>query len=163
MAPDGKTPTPSALLTASLLATWFHVGHLTKAPGTLASIIALPFAWALVWLGGAWLLFLATAVLFFAGRWAVRIHMEVSGVHDPASIVVDEIVGQWLTLLAAPLNPLAYVIGLVAFRVFDILKPWPIGWLDRHVRDAFGVMIDDVVAALYAGAVLFLFVRLMGL
>jgi len=124
---------------------------------------ALPFAWALVWLGGAWLLFAATILIFILGCWAAQVHMDESGVHDPGSIVIDEVVGQWLTLLTAPLNPLAYVIGLLAFRVFDILKPWPIGWLDRHVRNGFGVMIDDVVAAIYAGILLSWTVWLMDL
>lgn len=124
---------------------------------------ALPFAWGLVWLGGSWLLFSAAALAFALGRWAVQIHMDEGGVHDPGYIVIDEVVGQWLTLLVAPLHPLAYVVGLLAFRFFDILKPWPIGWLDQNVRDAFGVMIDDVVAALYAGVVLYSVVGLMGL
>ncbi len=124
---------------------------------------ALPFAWGLVWVGGATLLFFAAVLVFALGCWAAKIYMDKNGVHDPGSIVIDEVAGQWLTLLAAPLNPLAYVMGLIAFRVFDILKPWPIGWLDRHVRNGLGVMIDDVVAAIYAGALLSWIVWLMDL
>ena len=163
MPSDKENPPPAAKLIAAWLATWFYVGHLTKSPGTVASIVALPLAWGIVWLGSAWLLFSAAMLVFFFGRWAVQIHMDEGGVHDPGSIVVDEIVGQWITLLAAPLSPLAYIVGLIAFRVFDILKPWPIGWLDQNVKDAFGVMIDDVVAAIYAGMVLYGVVWLMGL
>lgn len=160
---EQEPPPPVARLIASWLSTWFFVGHLPKAPGTFGSIAALPFAWVLVWLGGPGLLLVAAALLFALGCWAVQIHMENSGVHDPGFIVIDEVVGQWLTLLAAPLSPLAYLVGLIAFRFFDILKPWPIGWLDRNFRHAFGVMIDDVVAAIYAGMVLYGVVWLVGL
>ena len=148
---------------AAWLSTWFQVGLLPKAPGTFGSIAALPCAWALVWLGGPWLLLLAAALIFVLGCLAAKVHMDDLGVQDPGFIVIDEVVGQWLTLLPAPLNPLAYAIGLIAFRFFDILKPWPISWLDRNVKGAFGVMIDDVAAAIYAAAVVSLFVWLIGL
>jgi phosphatidylglycerophosphatase A len=75
-------------------------------------------------------------------------------VHDPGAVVIDEVAGQWLTLTVAPLEPLAYLLGFVLFRIADVLKPWPASWLDRRVGGAFGVMIDDVAAAIYAGAVL---------
>jgi len=146
----------------TLLATWFHVGKLQKAPGTYGSIAALPFAWGLVWLGGAWLLLSAAALAFIAGRWAAARYMERTGEHDPGAIVIDEVVGQWLTLSVAPLTPVAYLLGLLAFRVFDIWKPWPIGWLDKHMHGAFGVMIDDVVAAIYAGVVLYALLWMIG-
>lgn len=145
---------------ARWIATWFHIGHLPKAPGTFGSIAALPFAWAFTALGGPWLLFLAALLVFIAGLWAAKLYMGEVGEHDPGAVVVDEVVGQWLTLLIAPLTPLAYLLGLLAFRLFDILKPWPIGWLDRQVPGALGVMIDDVVAALYAGILLFLVIGL---
>ena len=74
--------------------------------------------------------------------------------HDPGAIVIDEVAGQWLTLAVAPLDPLAYLLGFVLFRIADVLKPWPASWLDRRVGGAFGVMIDDVAAAAYAGGVL---------
>ncbi|MGI9493771.1 MAG: phosphatidylglycerophosphatase A family protein [Geminicoccaceae bacterium] len=152
---EQEPPTSGARLIASWLVTWFRVGYLPKAPGTFGSIAALPFAWALVWLGGPWLLLVAAAVTFVVGCWAVQVQMAEGDDHDPGFIVIDEVAGQWLTLLAAPLTPLAYVLGLIAFRCFDILKPWPIGWLDRHFQNAFGVMIDDVAAAIYAGVLLY--------
>jgi phosphatidylglycerophosphatase A len=74
--------------------------------------------------------------------------------HDPGAVVIDEVAGQWLTLAIAPLDPLAFLLGFVLFRVADVLKPWPASWLDRRVGGAFGVMIDDVAAALYAGGIL---------
>ncbi|MGI9433795.1 MAG: phosphatidylglycerophosphatase A family protein [Geminicoccaceae bacterium] len=141
---------------ARWLATWFGVGHLPKAPGTFGSIAALPLAWLLVWLGGPWLLLLASVLVFGLGLWAAGRYADQIGRKDPGSIVVDEVVGQWLTLLPAPLDPLAYGLGLIAFRLFDILKPWPIHLFDRHVTGGLGVMIDDVVAAIYAGGLLYL-------
>ena len=146
---------------ARWIATWCHVGHLPKAPGTFGSIAALPFAWALVALGGPWLLFLSAVLVFLIGLWAARSYMDEVDEHDPGAVVVDEVVGQWLTLLIAPLTPLSYLLGLLAFRLFDVLKPWPIGWLDRQVPGALGVMIDDVVAALYAGVLLYFVIGLI--
>ncbi len=139
---------------AFLLATWFGAGLLPKAPGTWGSLAALPFAWALTWWGGVWLLLTATIALFGCGLWAVGRYLAASGEHDPGPIVIDEVVGQWATLLVAPLDPWAYALGFVLFRAADVIKPWPANWLDREVRGALGVMIDDVVAALYAGAAL---------
>lgn len=157
------TPKSRAPLAARWLATWFTVGHLPKAPGTFGSIAALPFAWLFVWLGGPLLLLLASALTFVFGLWAARLYAAEVGHHDPGAVVVDEVVGQWLTLLPAPLDPLAYLLGLLAFRFFDILKPWPIGFLDRQIAGGFGVMIDDVIAALYGGLLLYLAVWLIGL
>ena len=162
-APDQKkTEGPLKTLIASWLATWFLSGRVGKAPGTAGSIAALPFAYGLIWLGGPALLFSAASLLFLVGLWAVRVQMGVDGKHDPPSIVIDEVVGQWLTLLVVPLSPLGFLLGLIAFRVFDILKPWPISWLDRHVKGALGVMIDDVAAALYAIIAMLLLFRLIG-
>jgi phosphatidylglycerophosphatase A len=141
------------------LATWFGTGLLPFAPGTWASLVALPFAWALIRLGGPWLLLAATAVVFGLGLWAADRYMAATGEHDPSAVVIDEIAGQWLTLCLAPLHPLAYLLGFVLFRITDVLKPWPVGWLDRRVGGAFGVMIDDLAAAVYAGFALWLIAR----
>ncbi len=76
-------------------------------------------------------------------------------------MVVDEVVGQWLTLLSAALDPLLYLAGFAFFRGFDIVKPWPIGWADRRIPGAYGVMLDDVLAGLYAGVLLFAFAQFL--
>jgi phosphatidylglycerophosphatase A len=141
------------------LATWFGAGLLPKAPGTWGSLVALPFAWGLVWWGGPWLLLAAAAVVFGLGLWAAGRYMQAVGVHDPGAVVIDEVAAQWLTLCVAPLNPLAYLLGFVLFRIADVLKPWPASWLDRRVGGALGVMVDDLAAALYAGAALWLIAR----
>jgi len=139
---------------AALLATWFGSGFLPVAPGTWASLIALPFAAMLVWVGGPLLVFSASAAVFAVGIWAANEYMAMTGVHDPPAIVIDEVVAQWLTLALMPIDPVVYLLGFLLFRVFDVLKPWPAGWLDRRVGGAFGVMIDDIAAAAYAGGAL---------
>jgi phosphatidylglycerophosphatase A len=136
---------------AHLLATWFGAGRLPRAPGTWASLAALPFAAALDWLGGPWLVLLATLALFGLGVWASNRYMAACGLHDPAAVVVDEVVGQWLTLALLPLTPIAYLLGFLLFRIADMVKPWPADWIDRTVAGGVGVMLDDVVAAVYAG------------
>ena len=73
-----------------------------------------------------------------------------SGVKDPRFVVIDEIAAQWLVLLAAPLDPRAYAAAFLLFRVFDILKPWPIRWIERRVPGGLGIMVDDIGAAIYA-------------
>jgi phosphatidylglycerophosphatase A len=84
--------------------------------------------------------------------------MATTGIHDPPAIVIDEVVGQWLTLALMPVDPVVYVLGFLLFRVFDVLKPWPANAIDRSVTGGFGVMLDDVVAGIYAGAVLWVVV-----
>jgi phosphatidylglycerophosphatase A len=137
---------------AFLLATWFGAGRLPRAPGTWASFAALPLAAALNWLGGPWLMLLAALAVFGLGVWASDRYMAAYRLHDPAAIVVDEVVGQWLTLALLPLTPIAYLLGFVLFRIADMAKPWPAAWIDRTVAGGVGVMLDDVVAAIYAGA-----------
>ena len=138
------------------LATWGGTGLLPWAPGSWASLSALPFAWLLVAAGGPWLLAAAALAVFLVGIWAAERYMAAVGIHDPTAVVIDEVPGQWLTLCLVPLDPLAYAAGFFLFRVFDVLKPWPVSWLDRRVGGGFGVMIDDVAAALYAGGALWL-------
>jgi phosphatidylglycerophosphatase A len=139
---------------ASWSATWFGAGLLPWAPGTWGSLAALPLAWLLMTAGGALLLLVAAVLVFALGLWASDRYMRAVGVHDPGAIVIDEVAGQWLTLAVAPLDPLAYLLGFVLFRIADVLKPWPAGWLDRRIGGALGVMIDDVAAAAYAGGLL---------
>jgi phosphatidylglycerophosphatase A len=135
---------------ARLLASWFGSGFLPGAPGTWGSLAALPFAWLIVTYGGAWPLLVAATILFCIGWIVVHVAIRDQSDHDPGWIVVDEVVGQWITLCALPLNVFAYGIGFVLFRLFDIWKPWPIRAVERRCGGGFGIMIDDVLAAIYA-------------
>jgi phosphatidylglycerophosphatase A len=139
---------------ASLIATWFGLGLLPIVPGTWASLLALPLAWVLRTGTGAAGFAVAIALTFGAGWWATGSFARVRGVPDPGEAVVDEVVGQWLVLLAAPVNPLAWIAGFLLFRLFDIWKPWPVRWADRHVKGGLGIMLDDILAAGYALLVL---------
>ncbi len=137
-----------------LIATWFGVGLLPWAPGTWGSLVALPLAWLIAAQFGRIGLLLAALLVLAVGWWAAAAVTKASGVEDEGSVVVDEVAGQWLTLVAAPLSPLAYALGFLLFRLFDIAKPWPVRWADRALGGGLGVMADDVLAALYAVVVL---------
>ncbi len=136
------------------LATWFGSGLAPKAPGTFGSAAALPFAWGLMWLGGVPALAAGIVVVFLLGWWASEVYVRRAGIDDPGSIVIDEVAGQWLVLLAAPLDPVWYLLGFLLFRLFDIAKFWPASWADRVVKGGLGVMLDDVLAALYGLALM---------
>jgi len=146
---------------ALLLATWFGVGYAPKAPGTFGSAAALPFAWVIATLFGSWALVPAAALLFFIGWAASNRVVASSRSSDPQIIVVDEVVGQWLTLAVTPPDLLAYALGFAFFRVADIFKPWPAGWADRQVGGGLGVMLDDALAALYSAGLLWVVLRFL--
>ena len=135
---------------AFMIATWFGAGNAPKAPGTCGSLAALPFAFVISAIFGSSVLFLAAVAAYVAGVWSSDIVMKELGEHDPGRIVIDEVAGQWLTLIVAPLNVRAYLIGFVLFRLFDIFKPAPIRQIDAEMRNATGVMLDDIMAGFYA-------------
>ena len=123
-------------------------------PGTWASLAALPCAWVLrSWLG-AWGLAAGAGAALVAGCWASARVVQQSRASDPGYIVIDEIAAQWLVLAALPLDWRLYLAAFLLFRLFDIWKPFPIGWLDRSVKGGFGIMLDDVMAAIYALALI---------
>jgi phosphatidylglycerophosphatase A len=136
-----------------LVATFGGAGLAPKAPGTAGSLAALPFAVVLAHAGGGLALLIAAAAVFAIGWWAAAVVVRRVG-PDPSIVVIDEVAGQFLTLAAAPLDWRYYAAGFVLFRFFDIVKPWPVGLADRRVGGGFGVMLDDILAAIYAGALL---------
>jgi phosphatidylglycerophosphatase A len=135
---------------AVVLATWFGAGLLPAAPGTWGSFAALPCAWAIRSLWGVTGLAVGTALVVAVGWWAAATVAEASAVKDPGAVVIDEVAAQWLVLLAAPLDPLAWALAFLLFRIFDIWKPWPVRWADRRIRGGLGIMLDDLLAAVYA-------------
>ena len=139
-----------------ILATWFGVGLLPRAPGSWGSLAALPLAWVIHGAFGWQGLALAAAVTFSVGIWASNRFMARTDLGpDPAPVVIDEVAGQFLTLLAVEPDLVLYGAGFLLFRAADIIKPWPASWADRHVKGGFGVMLDDVFAALYAALALY--------
>ena len=157
---ERKSPAP--FHPAQVIASWFGVGRLPWAPGTWGSLAALPFAWVITWLFGPRALLLAVLALFLLGWWAAGRVVRLSAVKDPGSIVVDEVAGQWLTLVVTPPGIVPYVAGFLLFRLFDIVKPWPARWIDQHVGGGLGVMADDIVAGFFAATTLLLVLLLMG-
>jgi phosphatidylglycerophosphatase A len=135
---------------AALLATGFGAGLLPGAPGTWGSLAALPCAWAIRAAGGPLALAAAAALAFALGCAAAGRVARSSGRADPGFIVIDEVAGQWLALLPAALDWRAYAAAFLLFRIFDIAKPWPARAVERRVAGGLGIMLDDVVAALYA-------------
>lgn len=158
MVADARTRIPLLPLG---LATWFGAGLIPKAPGTCGSLAALPFAWAILHFGGVWWLAGGIVLVFIVGWWASEIYVNESGLADPGAIVIDEVAGQWLTLLPAATGIWwHWAAGFALFRVFDIVKPWPVGWADRRVKGGLGVMVDDMIAGVIAGALLYVLILL---
>jgi len=135
------------------LAFGFGTGLARKAPGTWGTLAGLVFVPFLQWLAlPVALAIIAVATLF--GVWLCGKVADDLGVHDHGGIVWDEIVGIWLTLILLPAHWTWWLAGFVVFRLFDILKPWPISVLDRKVSGGLGIMLDDLLAAVLAAAVL---------
>lgn len=144
----------SLLHPAFVLSTWFGSGLMAKAPGTWGSLAALPFAWGLSKWGGMPALLGASAVCSLIGWWAASVYVRKTGTDDPKEVVIDEVAGQWLVLAAVPADPVLFALGFVLFRLFDIFKPWPVGWADRHLGGGLGIMADDLLAAVYGALIL---------
>ncbi len=141
---------------AVLLATWFGSGRLPGAPGTWGSLAALPFGWVIIVRSGPLGLAIATMLVFFVGVVASGHYAKLLGTKDPGSAVIDEVAGQWLALLPvayfSPSNWLFYGLAFIAFRLFDIWKPWPVRKFEL-LPGGWGIMVDDIVAGLYALAI----------
>ncbi len=166
---------------AKLLGTWFWSGLFPVAPGTIGSIAAMPFAWIIVhnwYIEG---LLIATALCFVVGWVVCDIYYQKTQKHDPKEIVIDEVAGMWLCIsllyifafdnlilsqylptftsetgyqdISAKNILLLSAVAFIAFRLFDIWKPWPVNWADSTVGGGLGIMLDDIIAACYAAFV----------
>lgn len=145
-----------------LLAFGFGSGLSPKAPGTAGSLLAMllfPLL-ALLPLPGY---LLVVALTIVAGIWLCGAAARRLGVHDHGGIVLDEIAGVWLAMAAAPTTWPWMLAGFVVFRFFDILKPWPISWLDRRVSGGLGIMVDDLLAGVFTWLILAVLREVIGL
>ncbi|MBQ0731482.1 MAG: phosphatidylglycerophosphatase A [Oleispira antarctica] len=133
-----------------LLAFGLGSGCAPKAPGTFGTLAAIPFWW--LFLQDVPLIpYLCVLIAGFAfGVYLCEQTSKDLGVHDHGGIVWDEWIGLWITYLALPAGIEWVIIGFALFRFFDIIKPWPIKWLDEKVHGGFGIMIDDVLAGIFA-------------
>lgn len=140
------------------LAFGFGSGLAKKAPGTMGTLAAIP-VYLIIFQTGLITYSLLTTLAAVVGIWICGIAAEKLDEHDFGGIVWDEIVGYLITMWLVPFSWQALVLGFILFRVFDILKPWPIKWVDQKVHGGLGIMLDDVLAAIFAGLLLFLAVK----
>ena len=149
---------------AHIFATYLGLGLSKYAPGTVGSLGTLPLAYALIYFGGFWALAVATVIIFGIGVWATNIVIKDTGVTDPSKVVIDETVGQLLSFaIVAYMAPeyllgyeswMFYMAGFLFFRFFDIVKKGPVKYFDTKVLNAYGVMLDDVFAGIFAAVCL---------
>jgi len=143
-----------------VLAFGLGLGLSPKAPGTFGTLLGIPLAIGFTWAGlPAYLV--ATVLLSIVGCWICGVSAQRLGIHDHGGIVFDEVVGYMVTLLPVPLGLasadwLTWVVGFAVFRFFDIIKPWPIRLIDRHVQGGLGIMLDDLLAGVF-GAIVMVF------
>jgi len=140
---------------ARVVATAFGSGYSPFAPGTAGSAVGLLLFWPMAAQPWPWQA-AASAALFVVGSLAAGRVARLVGLKDPGIVVVDEVVGQWVTLTALPFTPLTAGLGFLLFRAMDIVKPWPARDLER-VPGGWGIMADDVAAGIYAHLLLRVF------
>lgn len=143
-----------------LLATWFRVGYLPHMPGTWGSLAALPLWWVLQPLAppayGLVVLLLVVGSIYLSGQAEILLQQQ-----DSPAIVVDEVVGQLIALAGCPFNFYAVVLAVILFRGFDIFKPFPIGLINSRLHGGLGIVLDDIVAGMYAGLILVIMIKWM--
>lgn len=131
------------------LAFGFGSGLAPFAPGTFGTLAAIPLYLLMTSLSPP-LYLLIVAIVSIVGVWICGKSSEILGVHDHSGIVWDEFAGYFITMIAAPAGWIWIIIGFILFRLFDIWKPWPISVLDKQVHGGFGIMIDDILAGVFA-------------
>jgi len=130
-------------------ATGFFSGYLPKAPGTWGSLVAIPLWFLLSFLTpSSYCLMLA--VVFFLGWFVAGEAEKILDKPDPGCVVIDEIFGMFVTLFAAPRSWFVVIAAFLLFRLFDIVKPFPVSWFDQRVNGGLGIMLDDAMAGVYA-------------
>jgi phosphatidylglycerophosphatase A len=141
-----------------IIATGFYSGYLPKAPGTWGSIVGLALFFLVQFLGIK-LYITVVACLLLIGIYAAGEAEKIMDRKDPGLVVIDEIVGMMITMIAAPATPLIMVLGFILFRFFDILKPFPIRLVDRSFNGGLGIMLDDILAGIYSLLILQIIIR----
>ena len=138
-----------------IIATGLYSGYLPRAPGTWGSLVVLALFFLLHTLSLEVYLAVVTGI-FIIGTFAAGEAEKIMDRKDPALVVIDEIVGMLITMIAIPATPLAMTLGFILFRIFDIWKPFPIRLIDQRFHGGLGIMLDDVVAGIYSLAAMHL-------
>ncbi len=131
------------------IAVGFGSGLSKKAPGTVGSLAAIPLC-ALLMQFPIFLEIVFILFSFYIGTKACQKAEDAMGMHDHGGIVIDEFVGMFISILFLPKTIMSLILAFILFRIFDILKPFPIGYVDKRVSGGFGIMIDDVIAGIFA-------------
>jgi phosphatidylglycerophosphatase A len=142
---------------STIIASVLGIGYFPVASGTVMSIIAVPLAMMIALHGGGIILVAASLLAFAIGIWACGAHVRATGRDDPSECVIDELAGQWLACAGVCFTPTypritAFVLAFLLFRLFDILKPWPISAAEK-LPGGTGVMADDMLAGLAAAII----------
>lgn len=152
---------------SQIIATFFYIGFLRPAPGTWGSLAALLVGFAIIYTTNTYWLCFAILASFGLGWWAIANQTRGNVNHDPPEIVIDEVVGQWISLLPLTIWPQQsyffiwyWLLAFVAFRMFDITKLGLVGWADRQLGPL-GVMLDDVIAGIMAATVITLVILIL--
>ncbi|URJ25304.1 phosphatidylglycerophosphatase A family protein [Candidatus Blochmannia ocreatus (nom. nud.)] len=145
--------------TCYLCATGFGIGTIPKTPtGSIASLFAIPIWWILVKLFSYKFYFCFLTIGIIIGTYFCNQTNKIIGIHDHKSIVLDEFLGMWITLIIVPTNNWYYIMfAFTLFRILDITKPWPISWCDRTIKGGFGIIFDDIVAGVISVFLIILF------
>lgn len=157
-APDWKFVTERF---SHFLAFGFGSGLVPRLPGTAGTLVGLALYLLLRDWIGTYAMLLLIAVTFVIGTWASGATEKSLGAADHGGIVIDEIVAIWLVLIFIPQTAWWFASAFLLFRIFDILKPWPIRFFERHIPGGFGIMFDDLLAASYTLVVIELAVRFL--
>lgn len=127
----------------------FGLGLAPKAPGTFGTLAAIPFIF-LTMMAPLWLQLAVAIAICAIGIWFCDVASRDAGVHDHPAIVWDEVAGFYITMIGAAISWQTLLVGFILFRFFDIVKPWPITLLDKHVKGGFGIMVDDILAGIFS-------------
>ena len=144
------------------LATGFFIGTVPFAPGTFGSIIGLPICFLISRLD-ILVAIICTILFILFATWMAAAAEKVLKKKDPGEIVIDEIAGLMVTFIGIPFTLKTVIVGFIIFRTFDILKPFPIGLLEKKVAGGPGIVLDDVLAGLYANLILRLAIYITGI
>ena len=138
------------------------IGKIKYAPGTIASLITCLLFLFVINIFNITTIFLITLIIFFYSFVAINNSFDVFDSDDPQEIVIDEVIGQMLPLLAIPIYETLYPLptiyycaaAFLSFRLFDVWKPYPISYVDNNIKGSLGIMLDDILASVYSIAIL---------
>ena len=153
-----------------LFVTFFYIGKIKYAPGTFASLITCIIFLLLISIFSFPVIFLITLTIFFYSFLAINNSFDAFRSEDPQEIIIDEVVGQMLPLLAIPIYETLYPLptlyyctsAFILFRLFDVWKPYPISYVDNNIKGSLGIMLDDILASVYSIIILSLILFFLG-